>query len=436
MECISSWVKEIPLQDVLQSPLLGIITQALRIDHFVEEAADSMWSLIRQTDPNETVDSIKILFPELLALRPSIAQAGTEGDASILQGLTRIYSEAGDRWAVLIARQPVEFHALVECILECAQYDYEREAMRLSFGFWEDLKQLLTLDRYTEARLQYVDIYSKLVDHMVHHLQWPSSDGDSTDPFAGDREAEDKFREFRHIIGDVLKDCTEVIGVTECLKKIFAMIQSWVTVHGASAREGNIPEWQKLEAALFSFRAIGRMVPDDEDIMLSQLIPLLVQIPDHNKVRFQAVMALGRYTAWSAKHPETLESQLDFIIAAFHHGSDEVQEAAALSFRFFCQDCATLLVGHVSQLQQFYESVIDRLPRPSQEEVTEGIALVIARVQKSEIHAAFKASCDPLMNRIMQLAQKAVDKESKDVLAGESNVKNVPIMCLIVDRSH
>ena len=81
----------------------------------------------------------------------------------------------------------------------------------------------------------------------------------------------------------------------------YDLMQQWVQTYGAQAGPNNVPEWQKLEAPLFAVRAMGRMVPPDENIMLPRLIPLIAGIPDHHKLRFQAVMALGRYTEWTAR---------------------------------------------------------------------------------------------------------------------------------------
>jgi len=160
------------------------------------------------------------------------------------------------------------------------------------------------------------------------------------------------------------------------------------------------------------------MVPSDENIMLPRLIPLIVQIPDQEKVRFQAVMALGRYTEWTAQHPETLQDQLSFIMAAFEHPSKEVVTAAALSFKFFCNDCAVLLRDYTTQLQTFYESVINKLPPTSQEEITEGVASVLARQPAEQVYASFKMCCDPVVKRLMEMAQSATDDQSKLAVAG------------------
>lgn len=418
MDCITSWIREVPLNDIVNSPLMDIIMNALQSDDAFESAVETLCAIFRETrDVDECLAVIKSVYPRVMAARPIIAQAAEEEDSEKLRGVTRIFAEAGESWVVLIARMPEDFRSLVEAVLECAARDKEKEAISQTFRFWYELKQYITLERYMNSRAQYADLFSNLVDILVGHLQFPRPDDDSTDLFDGDREAEDRFREFRHQMGDVLKDCSEVIGVTECLQKSYVLIEQWVNTYGSQASNGKVPEWQSLEAPLFSMRAMGRMVPPDENIMLPRLIPLIVQIPDHEKVRFQAVMTLGRYTEWTAEHPETLQDQLNFIMEAFNHPSKEVVTAAALSFRFFCNDCANLLKDYTPQLQTFYEGVIDRLAPQSRDEITEGMASVIAKQPPENIFAAFKLCCDPVVKRLMDMANTATDEPSKIAIA-------------------
>ncbi|KAJ9635812.1 Nuclear import receptor [Coniosporium tulheliwenetii] len=398
---------------------LTIVIDALSVTEPFEAAIECMSALFKETrDVDECLNIIQTLYPRVIALRPMLQEAAETEDTETFKGLSRLFAEAGESWVVLIARMPEEFRALVEVILESAARDQERDVISLTFNFWYELKQYLTLDKYIQARLQYVDIYSKLVDIMIGHLEYPKPEsGNERDLFEGDREQEEKFREFRHQMGDVLKDCCEVIGVTECLQKSYALIENWVSTYGPQASAGHVPEWQKLEAPLFSMRAMGRMVPSDENIMLPRLMPLIVQIPDHQKVRFQAVMALGRYTEWTSKHPETLQPQLNYIMAAFDHTSKEVIRAAALSFKFFCNDCADLLKDYIPQLQHFYESVLDKLPPSSQDEVTDGVASVIAKLPPDQIYPTMKLYCDPVIKSLMTMAQHAVDEKSRLALA-------------------
>jgi transportin-3 len=162
------------------------------------------------------------------------------------------------------------------------------------------------------------------------------------------------------------------------------------------------------------------MVDAEESTILSEAIPLIVQIPDQEKVRFQAVMALGRYTEWTAQHPETLEAQLNYVISGFQHRSQEVVQASALAFKFLGTDCRKLLGGHIQQLHSFYESVIDKLKPLSQEEVTEGVDAVVSVQPLDKIYEIMKLFCDPIMTRIMNLANVAKDEPGRRAVAGKS----------------
>lgn len=422
IDCITSWLREIPATQIVESPLLDVILKALDNDASFDAAVDCICSIYRDTrEVDDSMSAIQRLYPRIVALRPKLQELAEDEDVEAFKGLTRLFAEAGEAWVVLVARMPREFRGLVESVLECCVLDKEREAVSFTFNFWFELKQYLVLDRYAEAKAAYADIFSRLVDIMIKHLEFPTpEEGDSADLFDGDRAQEERFRAFRHSMGDVLKDCCAVIGVTECLMKAYQLIQQWVSKYASQATNANVPHWQELEAPLFSMRAMGRMVNPEESTVLPQVIPLIVQIPDHEKVRFSAIMALGRYTEWTANHPETLEAQLNYVISGFQHSSQEVIGAAALAFKYLGSDCNKLLGGHIPQLHSFYESVLDKLKPPSQEEITEGVAAVVAVQPLDKIYESMKLFCDPIMARIMTLANNAQDEQGQRAVAGKS----------------
>jgi transportin-3 len=285
--------------------------------------------------------------------------------------------------------------------LECAARDIDRDAIALTFVFWYELKLYLILERYIEARMQYVDVYSKLVDVMMKQLEFPTPDDPSeTDLFDGDREAEEKFREFRHHMGDVLKDCCEIMGVTECLSKVLSRIKAWMGSYASQATAASVPHWQQLEAPIFSMRAMGRMVDKDEDIILPQIIPLIVQIPGHEKLRFATIMVLGRYTEWTSNHPEFLEVQFTYIVSSFGTDSKEIVRAAAMAMKFFCSDCKHLLGGQVYSFNISTTRLLTSLPGVSQEELTEGVASVVAVQPPAQIYDLLKLYCDPFDDKV------------------------------------
>lgn len=418
LDCITSWLREVPVNEIVNSPLLTIIFNALESDSSFQEAAECLSTLIRETrEVDDYVDTIQILLPRVIALRPKIQNMVDEDDTEGYKSLTRVLSDAGIAWVVAIARETAHFRPLVEAILECVERDKERDVVEYTFDFWYELKQYLVLERYIQARMEMVDVYSKLVDVLLKLLEYPESESgqdNSTDLFSGDRVAEEKFREFRHQMGDTLKDACEVMGVTECLTKVLDAIKLWTQNYAAMATTASVPHWQKLEAPLFSMRAMGRMVEKDENIVLPQLMPLLVQIPAHEKLRFATIMVLGRYTEWTSAHPELLEPQFTYVINSFQGASPEVVRAAAMAVKFFCLDCKDLLRPQVEQLQNFYIGILPSLPDVSQEEVTEGVATVVSTMPKSDIYRLLKLYCDPLVQQLMDKANAAAGETGND----------------------
>lgn len=408
--------------DVINSPLLDVIFTGTASDECSPEAAECLCTVLRETrDIDESQDAIHALFPRIVSLAPQITKVAQEEDLDKLKALTKIFATAATSWVVGIARQPLQFRPLVEAVLECAARDTERDVIEHTFDFWYELKQYLVLERYMQGRLELMDIFSKLVDILLKHLEYPKPEsGNETDLFDGDREQEEKFREFRHRMGDTLKDSCDVMGVTECLTKVLDAIQLWMPKYAGQVNGSDVPHWQELEAPLFAMRALGRMVDKEENIVLPQLMPLLVQIPSHEKLRFATIMVLGRYTEWTADHPDYLEPQFQYIVASFQTESREILRAAALSLKFFCSDCKHLLSEQVLQLQTFYDQILDKLPDLSREEITEGMANVVAVQPVADTYRLLKTFVDPLVQRLMDKANNATNEEKKLALAGES----------------
>jgi transportin-3 len=418
--CLNSWLREISCSDVVKTPLVDSLFAAFQSDIAFDEAVDCVCTMFRETrEVDESAAVIEVLYPRLIALRPKINEAAEAEDVDTYKGVTRLFAEAGEAWAVLIARMPAQFRALVEGIEECAQKDTGRDVISLTFNFWYELKNYLVLEHYMDARMHYADVYGRLVEIMINHLQYPKGDGD--DLFDGDREYEEKFREFRHAMGDVLKDCCEVIGSADCLKKAFEQVKAWMEDYAKQTPDNRVKcaNWQKLEAPLFSLRAMGRMVPTEEDVILPQIMQLLIQLPEHEKVRFAATLVLGRYTEWTAKHPEYLQPQMNYITNGFQHGSKDVAQAAAMALKFFCQDCGKLLVDNIAQLHQFYESVSPNLPLSSLYEITDGVAHVVASQPLDKVYDSLYLFCSPIAARLMEKANAATDNGKKCKLADE-----------------
>lgn len=403
-ECLNSWLREVPLARIVGSPLLGLVFQALSNDDLFDAATDCVCSMIRETrDVDESMDVIPTLYTKIMELRPKIASCAEDPEA--FRNYTRIFADAGEAWHMLVARSPTEFRPLVEAVAECAAYDNDLEVVQFTFYFWYLLKQMLVLDRYESARRELKEIYLSLVDVIIGHLKYPYEEHGG-DLFGNDKEQEEKFRSFRHEMGDVLKDCCAVVGASLALRKAYVRVNDCVQAQKSGQ---NVP-WQDIEAPIFSLRAMAREVDLDESQVIPQIMDLLVQLPKHQKIQFAVILVLGRYTEWTAKHPQYLEMQLPYITNAFQDGDADIAGAAAQSMMHFCRDCGQHLAQFIDQLHSFYEQVAPRIHLESLYDLTDGVAHLVAAQPIEKVYDSLKSFCMPIVQRLYVRTSEQIDE--------------------------
>ncbi|ODV88670.1 hypothetical protein CANCADRAFT_127594 [Tortispora caseinolytica NRRL Y-17796] len=431
--CLAAWIKEIPVHNVISSPLLDLVFQATSAPETSDAAFDCIVAMIKETrDVDDSMPSIEILYPRVMELRPLISSA--TDDPELFRVLTRVFAEAGEAWHMLIAKMPRDFRPLVEAVSECTELDADLEVVQYTFLFWEYLKHMIVLERYAEARKVLADIYLHLVDVIISHLRYPS--GSSNDLFEGDKENEDNFRSFRHEMGDVLKDCCAVVGAPKCLNKAYEKIKSCY----ASGRLGENVSWQDLEAPLFSMRAMAREVSVYEDEILSEIMKFIVQMPPHPKVRYAATLVLGRYTEWTAEHPEFLESQINYIIEGLSPEvtNNEIKSASSMALMHFCRDCSRHLQNFLPQLLSFYETVYPTMvnDKSSMIEIADGVAHVVANQTNPEaISESLKLFVQPTLSTLGSLTNESTPKTEENLSRIADEVKVLETYVQVI-RSH
>jgi transportin-3 len=298
-----------------------------------ESAVDFITRMFAEThEVYSNGESITVLYDEITRVSPRLG--GIVADPDSARGVVRLYSEAGEAWVPIILLEPRRFFPLVQTIAQCTAYRDDLDVAKITFNFWYQLTQLVTLEKYQEAKDLFEPIYASLVDTMISHLHYPAGN-DRSDIFQGDREAEDKFRSFRHEMGGVLKDCCRVLGGATCLRHAYAIVHEQLA---RQARGENI-QWQDIEAPLFSMRVMAGEVDTRDNEVVPVVMKSLVELPEHEKIRYAATLVLGRYTEWTAKHPTHLEFQLDYISRGFRTQSKDVISAAAQALKYICQDC-------------------------------------------------------------------------------------------------
>lgn len=427
--CFNSWVREVNPAEIVNPTFLDMLFQSLNDSEIFDPVVDCIRSIIRETrEVDDSLELIQALYPRVISLRPLILQH--KDDLDTFESLTLLFTEAGEAWHMLIARAPKDFRPLVEAIAECAAYDEDLDVVKYTFYFWNELQNMITLDRYNEAREDLGEIFLRLIEILISHLQYPTS-GNTADPFNGNREAEEKFKSFRHEMGDVLKDCCRVVGSTSALRVPYQFMQNVLQAQPASA------SWQSVEAALFGVRSMGREIDPSENDVMPQIMKLIDTLPEHSHVRYTATLVIGRYTEWSLKHPEFLELQVNYVTAGFSHQDADVVNAAALALRDICYDCGPLLVNYIDQLYPFYEEMGTRVGTAiswrSYFTVTKAIAYIIASQPIAEITKSLERFGEPICERLVALAILPEDPKNQRNIADQIDLLEAFVRGVRVD---
>jgi transportin-3 len=327
-KCLLSWLRsgDIPVVDLVNSPLFNISFEGLKSPELFDMAVDVICEIIRETrEVHEYMPAIEQIYTKLLSIQPMITAAADDEDQ--LRGLCRIFTEAGEAYLPLMVTHIDTFRGIIEGILTCITSD-ELDIVKMTFNFWYSLTQFLDTERYESMKPQFVEVFRRLVEIIIQHLYYPS---DLSAWLAEDR---DEFRDFRHEMGDVLKDCCVVLGVKEAIAIPCHRLEGLLV-------NPNTP-WQEIEAPLFSLRTMGSEVPIDEADMMPRIMSMLSQLPDHPKIRYAAILVIARYTQWTSYHPEFIDYQMNLISRGFDN--EEVSAASAMALKYLCKDASKVSI--------------------------------------------------------------------------------------------
>ncbi|KAG2219346.1 hypothetical protein INT45_011254 [Circinella minor] len=400
-KCLISWLRagDMDINIIVNSPLLNIAFEALDNDDLFDVAVDLGVEIIFETrDFNATTSNVvRDIYRYLVPLLDKIRNAKEEEDSDKVRGYCRLFVSAGEAYVPLIIQHPDDLSAVLEGIMSCTAYG-DLEIVPITFKFWDELTYALMNPRNEQTIAALSRYYDALVDIIISHLHYPD---DSTSWSAEER---DDFKDFRHEMGDTLKDCCQVLKPAACLTKPLVILQKLLADPNS--------KWQQIEAPIFSLRAMGAEVPDNEEQVLPQILDLLSRLPDHPKIRYAATLVISRYTFWTRTHPQYITYQLNFISAGFQN--EEVAAASALALKYLCKDCNELLIDYLSELHPFYTSIIRTLPFNDALEVTEAIAHVLAVVPVSGLQNALQQFCLPLAQDLHGIVVKEPNTHSRE----------------------
>jgi transportin-3 len=368
--------------------------EALQSPDTFEVGSDMVCEIIlASSKAPRKIELIHSILPYLQSLIGFLKQ--NMDDDEITRGICRIYVEAGESYSDLIVNDISAYHAVVEGLLLCASNE-DLDIVRITINAWFMLSEELIGPEKTHLRVGFLPVYQSLVGIILQKMQYPEDLSNFT------AQERDEFRDFRHDIGDVLKDCVKVLGQDVALQAPYHLLKS---IFQAAQSSSNVPiRWQEVEAPLFSLRTMCREVSVNESQYIPEIMSMLPQLPNHPKIKYAAILVIGRYAQWTNAHPEMLTYQLDFVSKGFE-GDSETTIAAAHAFRDLCKYCSKHLVQFIDQLQPFYTNSLPLVQEQDKKEMSEAISHLICAVPIEQLEQAINLFCLPVAHRIHELVQ-------------------------------
>lgn len=336
--CLLSWLKsgDICIMELKDSPLLDIAFQAIaHHPALFDIAVDIVCGMIYETrEVRYYMPVIEVILPRLGQLHSLLS---SEEDEDRLQGLCRVFAEAGEAYLDLIIDHPQQMQPVLEGVVSCLRLCPLR-TLSTTFAFWYSFASCISSPDEKDRSRLFVPVFESTIEAIIGRLRFPLDDSDWS------REEMDSFRDFRHEIGDILKDCALVLGGNQALAISLAYLQEYLTRH----ENGQQCTWQELEAILFSVRSMGSEVRPQDESSLRGIMELFPRLPAFEKVRYTATLVLSRYADWTNCYPELLPFQLNYIAQGLSF--QEVAPASAMALESICKFCSKVTSNYLNQI--------------------------------------------------------------------------------------
>jgi transportin-3 len=395
---------------VAKTPLLGFAFDALASEELFDAAVDVICDLIHETQEiDENMPVIELVVPRVIALRPKLTECAD--DPEKMRGFTRIFTEAGETYRLLLLQHTETFFPIVEAIGECSAYP-DLDIVPLTFHFWMRLAQ--SIGKKPSVSPMFLAAYRSLMTVIIRHLHFPA------DPESMSHQALDDFRSFRHVMGDTLKDCCFVLGADSCLTATFELVSSALSRHNT---QPSSLSWQELEAPLFSMRSMGAEIDPSDNTIIPQIMDAIPSLPQHPRIRYAALLLVARYSPWINYHPEYIQTQLQYISAGFEDNDDEVKAAAGQAMKYICEDCKRVsfldlsvraiheqvvfhqhLGSFLPQLHTFLAVSDSKLVHEDRRAVYEAIAHVISALPMEQAAQSLRTFSADILTRVHSVA--------------------------------
>ncbi|KAJ1565820.1 Nuclear import receptor [Nowakowskiella sp. JEL0078] len=421
MNCLASWLKQghLKLADIIDSPLLSLPFQLMCPDE--NDCFNAAYEIItiseirsnakKEQSPEITQINIATamkVYSLVIQLQPLISK--NIDDPEFIGFICELLVHFGCSHMDLLLREFSSFHILIETLLECMKLNDPNILLR-TFLIWNTMDKYIYEDlsvtprEYSTITPHLLPLFTRIFNILIPLLRYPEA-ADNWTP----KELDD-FRDLRHEVGDMLKICVTHLGAKVALQRPYEILQQVV----AAQQQGRAMDWRDVEAVLFAIRTMARVIRDDESDVLPLVMSLLPHLPDHPKIRYAAILVIGRYTKWSAykENKQFIPQQLAFVFTGF--SDKEIVPAAAQALRHLADDCGEYMIPYLSELYTNYATLMSVLENERIEFIS-SIAFIVARLPPAELTEALTHFCVPLAQTLVDICARGPGENPRATL--------------------
>uniref|UniRef100_A0A1D1YRE4 Transportin-3 n=1 Tax=Anthurium amnicola TaxID=1678845 RepID=A0A1D1YRE4_9ARAE len=419
LEAFASWLRlsnGIPASTLASHSLVHAALSSLNSEQLLEAGVNVVSELIHYTVSRSPggfsaqIPLIHVLVPRVMNLKEQLRDSSK--DEEDVKAIARLFADMGESYVELIATASEESMLIVQALLEVASHqDYDISSM--TYNFWHHLQaDLIRSDSYSSygsealveaeknRRIQaFRPAFELLVSLIISRVQYPENHQDLS------KEDLKDFKHSRYVASDVLTDATSVLGGEAVLRIIFLKFMQAVS----NCRNSDC-EWQPVEAALYCLQAVAKSVPVLEAEMMPQVFLILPKLPHQPQLLQTVCSTIGAYSKCLNAAPSALPSLVDILTSGMT-ASEDTAAAAALAFKYICEDCREKLGGALEGLFHIYHIAISgeggfKVSADDSIHLVEALSVVISGLPADHAKKAVELLCLPAVAPL----QKATDE--------------------------
>ncbi|XP_008802144.2 transportin MOS14 isoform X2 [Phoenix dactylifera] len=445
LEGFSSWLylsRGISASILASHPLVHAALSCLNSEQHLEAAVNVISELIHHTVSASSgglpaqMPLIHVLVPRVMSLKDQLRDSSK--DEEDVKAIARLFADMGDSYVELIATGSDESMLIIQALLEVASRP-EYDISSMTYNFWHNLQVNLTRrDSYSsygseaEAEMNrrlhvFRSPFEMLVSLVSFRVEYPHDYEDLSE------EDHRDFKHTRYAVSDVLFDATAVLGGEPTLKILFMKLVQAVR----NCSDGENCKWQPVEAALFCIQAIANSVSNQEAEILPQVMTLLPKLPPQPQLLQTVCSTIGAYSKWIDAAPVEL-SILPPVVDVLTRGmsaSEDSAAAAALAFKYICEDCSKKFCGSLDGLFHIYHIAISgeggyKVSSDDSMHLVEALSVVITELPPEHAKRALELLCIPAINPLQEMTNQGGISLQQQVSARQLTIHIDRLACI------